>query len=320
MTSLPPGRAQPCFSAGWLWPALHLLVGCGQDDLTSVTTDVSAPPTAPEISFTEPTYAASPDGATEVHLVRRGSLVGAVSVIVEIRGGVAGETFTAPTANAVAIEIGDGEDRAVLQFQLAPRATGALELELLVAEPVQRGLATATLTIGPVISDGPVCAADPGWSDVPAGCDGSTPTNHEARPSLGPANTSLLHYGVVGRIYSYPLPWRPDGSPYGNFQHADHPDTPTELTVEVAISRCPGDMTYYLTDAASVTCERDATATPVTSSPCGGINGTAGVVHWNTTGSSYECKISATDTWFLNLRYVDNCPAGVSCPIAYYHY
>ena len=130
---------------------------------------------------------------------------------------------------------------------------------------------------------------------------------------LGPANASTLHYGALGEPYSYYLPRNPAGA-YGTGFLQQGPDgqTPTELTVEWAISKIPDDFSYYKSDAASTRGGQ--------SFPCGGVNGgNGGSYYWSIAGSFYECKIDSIGPWFINVRYINNCPPGELCPVVYIH-
>jgi hypothetical protein len=128
---------------------------------------------------------------------------------------------------------------------------------------------------------------------------------------LANPNTSAIHSGFVGQVYSYPLPGKaPNQIGSGFLQQGDNPGTPTELTVEWAISKSPGDFDYYKSAEAKVN----------GSTPCGGVNGAVGgSYYWSLTGSFYECKVDLVNTWYLNVRYINNCPVGVKCPVSYYH-
>jgi hypothetical protein len=128
---------------------------------------------------------------------------------------------------------------------------------------------------------------------------------------LAQPNTSAVHRGFNGVTYAYHLPRSPNGL-YGSgfLQQGTHPLTPSELTIEWAISKVPGDFDYYLSPAASVGGQ----------TPCGGINGAVGgTYYWSVAGSFYECKVDNVNKWYLNVRYLDNCPPGARCPVSYYH-
>ena len=128
---------------------------------------------------------------------------------------------------------------------------------------------------------------------------------------LAQPNTSAVHSGFIGQVYAYHLPRNPNGA-YGSgfLQQGPHPLTPSELTLEWAISRVPGDFTYYTSPEAMVNGQ----------TPCGGVNGAVGATYyWSLPGSFYECKVDNASPWYLNVRYLNNCPAGVRCPVSYYH-
>jgi len=140
------------------------------------------------------------------------------------------------------------------------------------------------------------------------------PPDLERRTTLGPSNAALVHYGTVGRIYSYPLP-RKTGATSGSLVQGDHPGSPSNLRIEWAISRCPGDMLYYTTSEAALFAGRGGIARP-----CGAVGTPAPgfTLSWSATGSFYECKVDGF-TWYLNVRYLENCPAGATCPAAFWH-
>ena len=170
----------------------------------------------------------------------------------------------------------------------------------------------------PTPSPTPTPTPSPTPTPPPGECANLTPlSNYTARATLAGANASALHYGTNTTIYSYPLPKGALGIYNTGFlQQGDHPSTPTEMTIEWGISKCPGDLTYYKTTEASVTSGRGGVAFP-----CGGINGAVGgSYYWSLTGSGYECKIDNTHTWYINVRYVNGCNAGSpGCPVSYYH-
>ena len=129
--------------------------------------------------------------------------------------------------------------------------------------------------------------------------------------TLANPNTSAIHSGFLGQIYTYKLPAKAANQIGSGFiQQGDNPGTPTELTVEWAISKSPGDFDYYKSAEAKVNGQ----------TPCGGVNGAVGgSYYWSLAGSFYECKVDLVNTWYLNVRYVNNCPVGIKCPVSYYH-
>ena len=65
---------------------------------------------------------------------------------------------------------------------------------------------------------------------------------------------------------------------------------PTELTVEWAISKKPGDFEWYKSDQAAFTM-----ASGQKTYPCGGVNGAStGAYFWSQTGSYWQCKVANT--------------------------
>lgn len=152
-------------------------------------------------------------------------------------------------------------------------------------------------------------------NNPPVGCVAAPPADYEARGALANANTSALHAGTGTRAYSYALPRGASGSYNSGFlQQGDNPGTPTELTVEWAISKCPGDFGYYRSPGAAITPPRGGGAVY----PCGGINGAAtGAYYWSLAGSSYECKVDNASGWYINVRYLNSCVG--DCPVSYYH-
>jgi len=140
---------------------------------------------------------------------------------------------------------------------------------------------------------------------------------------LASANSSAIHKGVLGKSYTYNLPRKADTGLYssGFLQQADSPWTPTELTVEWAISPTPGDFDYYKSTAASYTYQSGLSAYP-----CGGVYGaSSAAVYWSLAGSAYECKVDNTHPWYINVRYLNNCAPGSNspyfpgCPVSYFH-
>jgi hypothetical protein len=148
---------------------------------------------------------------------------------------------------------------------------------------------------------------------VPTGCDGLTPTtNYEARSSIGPAGQGSTHFGKAGVIYSYPLPRIRQGI----FGTTTTPTTPGGMQVEVAISKCPGDMTYYQTAAAKYLQYGSLQA------PCGMVGQPESVgTKWNNAIVNYDayCIADTVPTqWYVNIRYSAGCEGGGSCPIVYF--
>jgi hypothetical protein len=128
---------------------------------------------------------------------------------------------------------------------------------------------------------------------------------------LSQPNTSSVHRGFIGQTYTYHLPRQANGL-YGSgfFQQGPDSNTPSELTLEWALSKVPGDFDYYQSAAAKVN----------GNVVCGGVNGAIGATYyWSPTGSFYECKVDSATNWYLNVRYINNCPPGVRCPVAYYY-
>lgn len=158
----------------------------------------------------------------------------------------------------------------------------------------------------------PTPSPTPTPTPPPSGC-GSPYTPF----TLSNPNASAIHYGQVSTAYSTPLPRGPSGTyGYGFLQQGDNPGTPTEMTVEWSISKCPGDFSYYHSSEAAVQSPRGGTTFP-----CGGTNGAVGGTYYWTSGSPeyYQCRVDNTRTWYINVRYVNGCPIGVECPVSYYH-
>ena len=122
---------------------------------------------------------------------------------------------------------------------------------------------------------------------------------------LAPPGASSIHKGLVGQTYTYYLPRGASGF-YGTGFLQQGPDifTPTELTVEWGISRVPGDFDYYKQPG---------------NGACGGENGTSGAYSWSIFPRFDQCQVDNIHTWYINVRYLNNCPPGVQCPVAYYH-
>lgn len=149
---------------------------------------------------------------------------------------------------------------------------------------------------------------------VPAGCEGRTPPSYVARGPLEEAYSSHYLYGVLGVIYSYPLPKLSPGTQgSGYYTQADMPQTPTELGVEYSIAKCPGDMNYY----------KDLGVVVINGYsfyPCGGKFGTSASLNWAPVGSFYQCAVPDPGPWYLNVRYTKDCPlSDPGCPVVYTH-
>jgi hypothetical protein len=103
----------------------------------------------------------------------------------------------------------------------------------------------------------------------------------------------------------------------------ENPLTPSELTIEWAISKCPGDMNYYKSAVGAVTEVSSRSGTTSTYYPCGTITGwSSGQLRWSPTGSSYECKVTDGSNWYINVRYLNGtsfsaCNSSTGCPIGY---
>jgi hypothetical protein len=152
-----------------------------------------------------------------------------------------------------------------------------------------------------------------------------------------PANVvigSLLTAGLAGRvvdhartdglpptIYSYPLPKVVTGA----FFTTRDPDTPPSLTVDISISKCPGDYTLA-TDPTEVYTFPWALTTPFY--PCVSFGSAeSGVVRWGGTLDLNICKVDLNQTWYANVRITDDkgvytCPVasatGLGCPIRFW--
>jgi hypothetical protein len=149
-----------------------------------------------------------------------------------------------------------------------------------------------------------------GGGVVPPGCTGLTPTtNYEARTSLGPQSQSTKMVAVQGTVYSFPLPTNS-----GGFGTSTTVYTPGSMSVEIAISQCPGDMSYYNSAPAKVT------LWGIVQTPCGGIFGAeSGGVNWSTATQPYQafCVTPTGQNWYINLRVPSGCYTG-SCEFYYF--
>jgi hypothetical protein len=153
----------------------------------------------------------------------------------------------------------------------------------------------------------------------PAGCSGLTPTSNFTQfTNFGPAGQGTVLTGTLGVIYSWPLPKGSTGAQatLATITHTQHTSStsPSEVSVEWSISKCPGDFAYYKTPAASVTSRLKLYA------PCGGTFGIeSGGLKYNTVGSMDTCKVPTTETWYVNFRFTSgtaNCPGG-RCDVTY---
>ncbi len=216
-------------------------------------------------------------------------------------------------AQQVKLKGGDKDVYCNTSGQIQVTSGGQIELTCTNAIDIQPTGGTPPPTQPPTPTPSPT----PTPTQPPSECSGLTPTNgYQARTSLANANSSAVHTGALGVVYSYPLPKGANGLYNSGFlQQGDRPNTPTEMTVQWAISKCPGDMTYYTSSEAAVVSARGGVGFP-----CGGINGAAtGAYYWSLSGSSYECKIDNSRVWYINVRYVNGCPVGVNCEVSYYH-
>ncbi len=134
--------------------------------------------------------------------------------------------------------------------------------------------------------------------------------------TLSNMGASALHKGTQGTPYAYKLPSSLQG--HGFLQQADNPSTPTEMTVEWAIAKCPGDFDYYKTDIAKVPTGRGALYPA-----CGGVNGAVGAQYsWGPAANpkSYqECRVPPGEQWYISVRYVNGCNIPDGCVVSYYH-
>ena len=137
---------------------------------------------------------------------------------------------------------------------------------------------------------------------------------YDGAKKMANMNASALHHGFLGQTYTYYLPSYGSNT-QGFLQQGDNPGTPTELTVEWAISKKPGDFEWYKSDQAAFTM-----VSGQKTYPCGGVNGAStGAYFWSQTGSYWQCKVANTGKWYMNVRYLNNCPVGVMCPVSYIH-
>lgn len=144
---------------------------------------------------------------------------------------------------------------------------------------------------------------------------GSTVILHDnpADPMRIPGPGQATHfYAAEGQIHSWPLP-----ANRGALTSSDYPGTPS-LTIEWSISRTPGDVNYYKTDAAKVPSGRGGPTVVV----CGQQSGATGGVAWGPEGLA--CRVPTGERWYVNYRIVAQCPSGTltgvvaGCPINYY--
>jgi hypothetical protein len=178
---------------------------------------------------------------------------------------------------------------------------------------------TATAQLGNITTTTLEITAPGGQNPVPAGCEALTPTtNYQAHTDFGPSGQGTRFSTAPGIIHSWPLPKRPGvlfQVPAATIVHTADVGTPTEVTLEWSISKCPGDTAYYKTTTAQVT-QRQVVYTP-----CGGtFNVESGGLKFNATGSADNCKVPATEQWYINLRIMPNgsvnCQGG-TCKLIY---
>jgi hypothetical protein len=136
------------------------------------------------------------------------------------------------------------------------------------------------------------------------------------RATLGPWGSSQIHHGLGSTVYSYPLPKNPAGiHTTGYITHTSDPGSPSEMTIEWTISKCPGDITYAST-APVITGGRSSG----TYFPCRAVSGVpSGGISWSVVGSAGACQVNNTENWYLNIRYISGCGVGQDCPLAYAH-
>jgi hypothetical protein len=115
--------------------------------------------------------------------------------------------------------------------------------------------------------------------------------------------------GLGPTIYSYPLPHNASGQ----VQSSSSPDTPPSMTVQMSISKCPGDFDSAKTDP-TLTFRWPWGGNP--SFPCSTLGSAEStVIRWDSVLSSSNCPATVTSTWYVNIRLTDSLGA-YSCPVA----
>jgi hypothetical protein len=238
-----------------------------------------------------------------VSIFRLGGTTGIVT------GTVASTTPLVCTVAAGAVSFSDG-DNAPKSVNVTGLTTGTCNLSFTLGTgtPNAGNLATTIIVKDAATLPPP-----------PAGCSGLTPTSNFTQfTNFGPAGQGTVLTGTLGVIYAWPLPKTSAGvqATLATITHTQHTSTtsPSELAVEWGISKCPGDMTYYKTSAASVTSRLKVYT------PCGGTFGIeSGGVKYNTIGAMDTCKVPAAEVWYVNFRFIGgtaNCPSG-RCDVTY---
>ncbi len=177
---------------------------------------------------------------------------------------------------------------------------------------------TVTLTSANGLGSPAVATVDVTDASAPppviAGCP-TTPAN----VVMGTVLTSGLAGRVVDKartdglpptIYSYPLPKNPSGG----FYTTRDPDTPPSLTVNLSISKCPGDYASATTDPTEVF--RYSFMPAVGFYPCvttGSAEGTT--LNWSQTLGTSTCMTDMTVQYYANIRITDD-KGNYTCPLA----
>jgi hypothetical protein len=141
-------------------------------------------------------------------------------------------------------------------------------------------------------------------------------STYQARSSLANPNSSAVHAGALGVVYSYPLPKGANGHlQLGFLQQGDRPGTPDRDDRGVGNLQVPGRH-----DVLPQRRVRHRFGRGGTVFPCGGINGAAtGAYYWSLTARATSARSTTRASWYINVRYVNGCPVGVNCEVSYYH-
>jgi hypothetical protein len=144
----------------------------------------------------------------------------------------------------------------------------------------------------------------------PPGACPPTPVN----VTIGTLATSGLAKWIVDRarsdglvnIYSYPLP----RNATGQVQSSSSPDTPPSMTVQMSISKCPGD--FDSAKDPSETFRWPWGGNP--SYPCATLGSAeSSVIRWEAVLSSGNCMVPIAEQWYVNIRLTDSL-GNYSCP------
>ena len=286
----------------------------------TVTCKATTPPPAGQLgtialSMTKYTGAKSTSTTpanVSISVVRNGGATGQIDATLSVTGTGCSLSFNA-------IQFADG-DNATKVVNLAASNAGTSICSLTLASTTANALgspSTATVDVTDASAPPPPIAGCP---TTPANVVmGTLLTSGLAGRLVDKARTD----GLPPTIYSFPLP----RNAIGGFFTTRDPDTPPSLTVNLSISKCPGDFAFATTDTSEVYHYSFMPNVPFYPCVSSGSAESASL-WWGTSLAQNTCLMDVTQQYYANIRITDqngvySCPlasaTGPGCPLRYWY-